>query len=294
VFDVAVVGSVNLDLVATTARLPGPGETVSGTSYAEHAGGKGLNQAIAAARSGARTALVAAVGDDDAGGTLRSLAAGDGVDVAEVRVLDSVATGRALITVDDRAENSIVVVPGANALMRADPLPLARVVIAQLEVPVEQVIAAFRLARARGARTILNPAPAQALPDELVGLCDIVVPNEHEVRLIGGADALIEHGVTAVVTTLGSAGVAVSESVAGTVARWSAPAIDVSPIDTTGAGDAFCGALAARLALGDDLRRAVGYAIAAGALATTVAGAVPSLPHADQVRAIAIAGGQQA
>ncbi len=293
-FDVAVVGSVNLDLVATTARLPGPGETVSGTSYAEHAGGKGLNQAIAAARSGARTALVAAVGDDDAGGTLRSLAAGDGVDVAEVRVLDSVATGRALITVDDRAENSIVVVPGANALMRADPLPLARVVIAQLEVPVEQVIAAFRLARARGARTILNPAPAQALPDELVGLCDIVVPNEHEVRLIGGADALIEHGVTAVVTTLGSAGVAVSESVAGTVARWSAPAIDVSPIDTTGAGDAFCGALAARLALGDDLRRAVGYAIAAGALATTVAGAVPSLPHADQVRAIAIAGGQQA
>ncbi len=291
-FDVAVVGSVNLDLVATTARLPGPGETVSGTSYAEHAGGKGLNQAIAAARSGARTALVAAVGDDAAGGTLRSLAAGEGVDVAEVRVLDSVATGRALITVDERAENSIVVVPGANALMHADPLPVARVVIAQLEVPVEQVIAAFRLARARGARTILNPAPAQALPDELVGLCDIVVPNEHEVHLIGGADALIEHGVTAVVTTLGSAGVAVSESVAGTVARWSAPAIDVSPIDTTGAGDAFCGALAARLALGDDLRRAVGYAIAAGALATTVAGAVPSLPHAEQVRAIA--GGQQA
>jgi ribokinase len=287
VFDVAVVGSVNLDLVATTPRLPGPGETVAGTSYTEHAGGKGLNQAIASARSGARTALVAAVGDDDAGGVLRSLAANDGVDVGEVRVFDGVATGRALITVDDRAENSIVVVPGANALMRADQLPAARIVIAQLEVPVDRVIDAFRLARTRGARTILNPAPAQTLPAELLALCDIVVPNEHEVQLIGGAQALIEHGVAAVVTTLGSAGVAVSELVDGTVIRWNAPAIDVEPVDTTGAGDAFCGALAARLALGDELRRAVRYAIVAGALATTVAGAVASLPRANEVRALA-------
>ena len=116
-FDVAVIGSVNLDLVATTARLPGPGETVAGTGYAEHAGGKGLNQAIAAARSGARVVLVAAVGNDAAGTALRSLAAADGIDVGSIAVLDGVATGRALITVDAHAENSIVVVPGANALM---------------------------------------------------------------------------------------------------------------------------------------------------------------------------------
>ena len=285
-FDVAVVGSVNLDLVATTTRLPAPGETVSGTSYAEHAGGKGLNQAIAAARSGARVALVAAVGDDAAGSLLRSLAADDGIDVTAVSVLGGEATGRALITVDEHAENSIVVVPGANARMRADEAPPARVVIAQLEVPIDQVITAFRHARRQGARTILNPAPAQALPDELVQLCDIVVPNEHEADLVGGAPALLRQGVSAVVTTLGAAGVVVAESVDGVVETWSEPALEVTPVDTTGAGDAFCGALAARLADGSGLRDAVRYAAAAGALATTVAGAVPSLPHAAAVLAI--------
>jgi ribokinase len=286
VFDVAVVGSVNLDLVATTARLPGPGETVSGTSYAEHAGGKGLNQAIAAARSGARVALVAAVGDDDAGRTLRSMAQHDGIDVTAVSVLAGEATGRALITVDQHAENSIVVVPGANALMRADTAPRARVVIAQLEVPIEEVVTAFRQARREGARTILNPAPAQALPDELLQLCDIVVPNEHEADLIGGVTALLQRGVAAVVTTRGAAGAVVTESVDGVVETWSEPAVEVTPVDTTGAGDAFCGALAARLAADDDLHDAVRYAAAAGALATTIAGAVPSLPRADAVRAV--------
>jgi ribokinase len=286
VFDVAVIGSVNLDLVATTARLPAPGETVSGTSYAEHAGGKGLNQAIAAARSGARVALVAAVGDDAAGDTLRSLAAADGIDVTAVSVLAGEATGRALITVDEHAENSIVVVPGANALMRVDSAPRARVVIAQLEIPIDEVIAAFRHARRQGALTILNPAPAQALPQELVQLCDIVVPNEHEADLIGGVPALLDRGVSAVVTTLGAAGVVVTESTQGAVETWSEPAVEVTAIDTTGAGDAFCGALAARLAAGDELRDAVRYAAAAGALATTVAGAVPSLPRSDAVLAI--------
>ena len=281
--DVVVVGSVNLDLVATTERLPGPGETVSGTTYAEHAGGKGLNQAIAAARSGARVALVAAVGDDDAGSMLRSLAADDGIDVTAVAVLAGEATGRALITVDEHAENSIVVVPGANALMRADSAPRARVVIAQLEVPIEEVITALRHARRDGARTILNPAPAQALPDELVQLCDIVVPNEHEADLIGGVSALLQRGVSAVVTTLGAAGVVVTESIDGVVETWGEPAVEVTPVDTTGAGDAFCGALAARLAAGHELRDAVRYAAAAGALATTVTGAVPSLPHADAI-----------
>lgn len=286
-FDVAVIGSVNLDLVATTPRLPGPGETVSATSYAEHAGGKGLNQAIAAARSGARVALVGAVGDDAAGHALRSMAANDGIDVTAVSVVADAATGRALITVDRHAENSIVVVPGANALMRAEPAPAARVVIAQLEVPIDEVITALRRARQAGSRTILNPAPAQPLPEELVALCDIVIPNEHEAALVGGAAALLQQGVSVVVTTLGAAGVEVTELVDGVVTTWTEPSIEVRPVDTTGAGDAFCGALSARLALGDALRDSIRYAAVAGALATTIAGAVPSLPRSDAVLALA-------
>lgn len=286
-FDVAVVGSVNLDLVVTTARLPRPGETVTGTRYAEHAGGKGLNQAVAAARSGASVALVAAVGDDDAGGHLRALAEGEGIDVSSVDVIPGAPTGRALITVDDGAENSIVVVPGANFLVRAHLPSDARVVLAQLEIPVDQVIAAFRAARGRGALTILNPAPAVPLPDELLALCDVVVPNEHELALLDGADALRARGIGTVVTTRGGAGVDVVDG----TGSWTQPAFAVQPIDTTGAGDAFCGVVAARLAIGDDLRTAVRVAAAAGALATTSAGAVPSLPDATAIADLLAASG---
>ena len=287
-FDVAVIGSVNLDLVASTARLPRPGETVAGTAYAEHAGGKGLNQAVAAARSGAVVAMVGAVGDDDAGRRLRSIAEAEGIDVEAIDVIPGSPTGRALITVDADAENSIVVIPGANSHVRADAIPDARVVIAQLEVPVDEVLAAFRSARASGARTILNPAPAQALSDELVALCDIVVPNEHELELIGGVDSLLDRGVGIVVTTRGAGGVTMTVR---TTTERHQPAFAVTAIDTTGAGDAFCGALAARLAAGDELESAVRYAAAAGALATTIDGAVPSLPHAGEVAAfLALAG----
>ncbi len=288
-FDVAVVGSVNLDLVATTHRLPGPGETVAGIGYAEHAGGKGLNQSVAAARSGASVALIAAVGDDDAGRQLRAVAAAEEIDVSTIAVVAG-PTGRALITVDDRAENSIVVVPGANAFVRADALVDARVVVAQLEIPIETVIAAFRAARSRGGRTILNPAPARPLPDELLDVCDVVIPNEHELALIGGSDTLFERGATAVITTMGAAGVSVSERAGAVVEEWIQPAFEVTPVDTTGAGDAFCGALAARLAAGDGLRLAVRYAAAAGALATTTAGAVPSLPHASDIERLVTRG----
>ncbi|MGB7879931.1 MAG: ribokinase [Ilumatobacteraceae bacterium] len=281
-FDVAVVGSVNLDLVTTTHRLPGPGETVAGTGYAEHAGGKGLNQAVAAARSGASVALIAAVGDDDAGRQLRAVAEAEGIDVSAIDVVDA-PTGRALITVDEQAENSIVVVPGANAFVRADAPVDARVVVAQLEIPIETVIAAFRAARNRGGRTILNPAPARTLPVELLEVCDVVVPNEHELARIGGADTLFARGVGTVITTMGAAGVSVREMVDGVTGAWTQPAFEVTPIDTTGAGDAFCGALAARLAAGDGLREAVRYAAAAGALATTMAGAVPSLPSSPDI-----------
>jgi ribokinase len=283
VFDVAVVGSVNLDLVASTPRLPGPGETVIGTAYAEHAGGKGLNQAVAAARSGARVAFVGAVGDDEPGRRLQALAITEGIDVEAIEVISGSPTGRALITVDAKAENSIVVIPGANSLVRADVLPDARVVIAQLEVPIGEVLAAFRSARAGGARTILNPAPAQPLPDELVALCDMIVPNEHELVLIGGVDSLLDRGVGTVVTTRGASGVTTTVRTETSTTERHQPAFAVTPVDTTGAGDAFCGALAARLAAGDELEPAIRYAAAAGALATTIDGAVPSLPHSSDV-----------
>jgi ribokinase len=283
-FDVCVIGSANLDLVARTPRIPGPGETVLGTSYAEHAGGKGLNQAVAASRAGARTAFVGAVGDDAAGALLRSVLAGAAVESRAVRTTHEHATGRALITVSDDAENSIVVVPGANgALTPPDELPPAAVVLAQLEVPVAVVLRAFTLARRAGARTVLNPAPARELPDDLLGLTDVIVPNEHELALLGGPDRQLAAGAGALVVTLGARGARI---IVGGRPERAQPAFSVEAVDTTGAGDAFCGALGARLAAGDDIDAAVRWAAAAGALATTVAGAVPSLPSADAVAAV--------
>ena len=279
-FDVCVVGSANLDLVATAARAPAPGETVLGRAYAEHAGGKGLNQAVAAARSGAATAFVGALGTDDAAARLRDVLEHDGIDHTGVRVVDDLPSGRALITVGDDGENSIVVVAGANGAVVVDSIPPARVVLAQLEIPLDAIIEAFRLAKAAGATTVLNPAPAVELPGELLELTDIAVPNEHEVTLLGGPEHLLERGLTTVIVTLGGDG-----------ARWFSPTgstaippLKVTPVDTTGAGDAFCGAFCARLAACDPIDVALSWATAAGALATTVAGAVPSLPHAAAIR----------
>jgi ribokinase len=278
--DVCVVGSANLDLVATTSRIPGPGETVLGSGYAEHAGGKGLNQAVAASRSGAQVAFVGCLGDDEAGRRMREVLVGDGIDASAVTVSDS-PTGRALILVADDGENSIVVVPGANhALSLPATVPDAGVVLCQLEVPLDQVGLALAAGRRNGATTILNPAPAAPLPADLLAACDVVVPNEHEVELLGGAAALLGAGCRAVVVTRGGAGVDVHT--AGGVAH--CPPFEVDVVDTTGAGDAFCGALAARLAAGDDLQEAVRWAAAAGALATTVVGAVPAQPTADRIR----------
>lgn len=286
--DVVVLGSINLDLVANAPRLPVPGETILGDRYREFAGGKGLNQAVAAARAGASVALVAAVGDDEAGTRLRRVAAEEGIDVSSVQVLADVETGRALITVDAAGENSIVVVPGANArTMPALPSPApAVVVLAQLEVPLAVVVETFVAARAAGSTTVLNPAPAVSLPDELLAVTDIVVPNEHEADRLGGGDALLARGVGAVVVTRGAHGVVVHDG--DTV--WRQPASEVEAVDTTGAGDAFCGVLAARLAAGDPLAEAVRWAAAAGACATTVAGAVASLPTQDRIRSLLDAG----
>jgi ribokinase len=277
---VCVVGSANLDLVATTSRLPAPGETVLGTDYAEHAGGKGLNQAVAAARAGAATTFVGAVGVDDAGRFLLEQLVAAGIDTEVAR--SERPTGRAVITVDDAGENSIVVVAGANADVRVTAIPPADVLLTQLEVPRDAVAAALELARAAGALTVLNPAPAAELAGELLRLVDVLVPNEHELATVGTSDALIAAGVGAVVITLGGAGVRVVTH----DQEWHVAPFPVRPVDTTGAGDAFCGALAARLAAGDPLDIAVRAAAAAGALATTRHGAVPSMPMATEIAAL--------
>lgn len=273
-FDVLVVGSANLDLVATVDRMPGPGETVPGSSYQEYPGGKGLNQAVAAARAGARTAFVGAVGRDAAGDVLLDVMDGDDIDTDGVEQVDA-PSGRALIAVSSSGENLIVVVAGANDTVHATDTPEAAVVLSQLEVPLAAIERAFRAARERGALTVLNPAPVKDLPDSVLALCDVLTPNEHEVELLGGVDRLRSFGARAVVVTRGSAGADLHTAEGVT----HVDAFPVTPVDTTGAGDCFSGALCARLAAGDSFRDAMRFAAAAAALSTTSAGAVPSLPR---------------
>ncbi|MGA0035140.1 MAG: ribokinase [Ilumatobacteraceae bacterium] len=280
---VIVVGSANLDLVATTERHPLPGETLTGTEYSEYPGGKGLNQAVASSRSGSPTSFICALGADDAGRFLHTVAINDGIDLSGARISETTSTGRALIVVDEHGENTIIVIPGSNAeCPPALNIDSSDVVLAQLEVPISTVIDSFTAARAAGARTILNPAPATALDRSLLALCDIVVPNEHEVELLGGVAALQRFGVEIVIVTRGSQGIDVHQGGATT----SLPSFTVNPVDTTGAGDAFCGTLAASLAAGCELNEACQRALAAGALATTKHGAVPSLPFRADIEAL--------
>lgn len=285
--DVVVVGSANLDLVATVERLPRPGETVIGTSYAEHPGGKGLNQAVAARRAGATTALVTSLGSDAAGDLLHRVMTDE--DLVPLVHESTHPTGRALIEVDESAENSIVVIPGANGDLglseidrHRDLLSTARVVLCQLEVPMVAVETALAIAKAGGAVTVLNPAPAAELTRSILELCDVVMPNQHEIGLLGGVDELLATGVRAVVLTLGARGLRVVTA----DDRLDVPPFAVRAVDTTGAGDAACGALAAALARGLDLPAAAREAAAAGALAATRQGAVPSLPTRVEIEAL--------
>ena len=288
-FDVVVVGSANMDLVARVVRLPHPGETVSAHDYFEACGGKGANQAIAAARAGARTAFIGAVGSDAAGDTLRAAFVHDAVDVSLLATVRE-PTGRALIGVSDDAENLIIVVPGANHALSVDHIDAAaallanaKVVLVQLEVRLAVVQRAVELA-GHDTIVVLNPAPASELPDDVLRHVDVITPNEHEVALLGGAAALVARGVANVVVTQGARGALL-------VTRDGETRIEpfaVTPVDTTGAGDAFCGVLSARLAVAGglaELALALRAAAVGGALATQTAGAVPSLPAWSQVAA---------
>ena len=281
---VVVVGSINLDTTLDVARLPDAGETVLATHLRTAVGGKGANQAAAAALHGAPTAFVGAVGDDDAGHALLTALRGCGVDVGACRTVTGVPSGQALITVDAAGTNTIVVAAGANdALTPADTAAVAdaAVVLVQLEIPDATVRAALAAGRDAGATTILNPAPARALDATLLGLCDIVVPNEHEAAVLTG-ERSPERAAAALGTATGATVVVTCGSRGAWV--WRRGALDalapfaVEAIDTVAAGDAFCGVLAAALAEGHPFDAALRRAAAAGALATTVAGALPSLP----------------
>ncbi len=266
---VVVLGSLNIDLVTRVERHPRPGETLLGEGLRSLAGGKGANQAVAAAAAGAQVAMVGAVGDDAGGAAYLDRLRARGIDTSGVRVVPGEPSGHALIAVDDAGENSIIVIPGANAHVPADPalvagLGLGDVLLMQLEVPLPSVVAAARAARAAGARVVINTAPYAALPADVVALADPLVANEHEARLLADAGAV----PTSLLVTFGAAGAAWDGVSAPGVA---VPAEDV--LDTTGAGDAFCGALAAALAAGSDRDAALAAALAAGADAVRHAGA---------------------
>ena len=293
-FDVVVVGSVNQDLTVFTSRHPHPGETVLGRSHRWGGGGKGANQAVAASRLGARTAFVGCTGGDEPGQALIEELKAEKIDVSCVRVDPSTPTGLAVVTVDDQAENSIVVSPGAN--MRVTPQHVsqctptiedAAVVLAQFEIPVESVLEAALIA---DGIFCLNPAPAAAVPKELMEHVDVLIPNRAELAALSStaptmsrreiieAARLIE-GPRSVVVTLGSEGAMIIRN--GEVTE--VPPAEVDPVDTTGAGDAFCGALAGALAQGDELEEAVRWATLAGGLATTRAGARDAIPTKEEM-----------
>ncbi|WP_324650128.1 ribokinase [Georgenia sp. H159] len=292
---VVVVGSANVDLVVPVPRHPAGGETILGGDLTRHAGGKGANQAVAAARAGgAETTFIGAVGRDESGDLLLASLDGAGVRTDLVARVPG-ATGTALISVSTDGENTIIVAPGANSLVevggaQAERLAEADVVLAQLEVPLD-VITAAAAARRPGALFVLNAAPSRELPPEVWDAVDVLVVNEHEAADLAGrqdepaalAADLLAH-VGAVVVTLGAQGSLVAERDRDPV---TVAAFPVEPVDTTGAGDTYCGVLAAALARGAGLPAAARLAAAAGALATTAAGAQEAVPTAAAVAALA-------
>lgn len=283
---IAVLGSTNMDLVAYVPKAPRLGETVTGTAFRTVPGGKGANQAVAAARLGGSVVMIGAVGADEFGVRLRSALAAAGVGTDGLRTVEG-PSGTAHITVDDEGGNSIVVIPGANArvtgLEAGDDgrIAAADALLLQLELPLEAVLAGALAARAHGVRTVLTPAPARPLPAELLAATDLLVPNEHEAAALTGltdphraAAALLDE-VPEVVVTLGAAGVLYA---ARGRAPLTVPAPRVRAVDTTAAGDTFVGALAVALGEGRPMPDALRWASAAAALSVQRPGAQDSMP----------------
>lgn len=295
--DIVVVGSLNVDLVVRSPRFPKPGETIRGDDLATIPGGKGANQAVAAARLGGQVAMLGCVGADAFGSMLIENLKQNHVDTRRVLRDGSAATGTAIIVVDANGENSIILSPGANGKIKKgdiEPAVLqgARVLLLQFEIPMEAVVHAARLAKERRVKVIVNPAPAHDMPDELLKCADYLLPNETELALLTGKDtkdkasleaaaqSLVKRGAKNVIVTLGARGALITTR----LSKKYVPTYKVKPVDTTGAGDAFIGGLAFALVRRQSLQDAVQYGCACGALATTKFGAQPSLPTADEVR----------
>ena len=282
-----VIGSLNVDLVVAADRLPRPGETVLGGRISTHDGGKGANQAVAAARMGAQVSMIGAAGTDAHGDRAVASLDAEGIDTTRIRRLDAEATGVAIIAVGPRGENQIVVAPGANALLELDDddralIGAADVVLTGHEIPATATIDALRTAHAAGVTAILNPAPARALPSEILSLGPILTPNEHELVVAIGNDvtdtALDELAARhngPIIVTQGPAGALLAE---GQRRDRFAGRLAPQVVDTTGAGDTFCGVLAAWLAEGRSLGEAIEAANAAGALSVAAVGARAGMP----------------
>ncbi|HEY3280937.1 MAG TPA: ribokinase [Armatimonadota bacterium] len=295
---IVVVGSANTDLVVKVPQIPGPGETVLGGDLVRASGGKGANQAVAAARLGAEVWLVGKLGQDDFGATYLEGLRREGIHTEFVTVSDSHPSGVALIYVDERGENSIAVAAGANLAITQDDVEAAREVIAgadclltQLEVPVPAVKHALRTAKSAGVLTILNPAPAPTcrLEQSMLADVDILTPNRHEAATLSGGQGdtvglamrLLEMGVGVVLITLGADGAfAVTPK-----EMTSMPALTVEPVDSTGAGDCFNGALAHAISTGVTFQEAIRFASSAAAFSVTRLGAQPSFPTAAELQA---------
>lgn len=290
---VLVAGSANLDFVVRAAHIPAPGETVLGRDFSTHPGGKGANQAVACARAGgAPTQMLLALGDDAFAAPLEASLRGAGVELLLQRG-HGLPTGAAFITVSDEGENAIAVAPGANLALRAEHLPPQAgidVLLLQLESPLAAVAAWAAAARAAGVAVMLNAAPAQALPAPLLAALDVLIVNEGELAAIGGAEGTLDErlqrmraaGVAAVVVTLGARG-CVALTAAG---RFEQPGFAVEVVDSTGAGDTFCGVLAAARARRAPWPEALREASAAAALACTRLGAQSAIPSAAEVEAL--------
>ncbi len=295
---ITVVGSYATGLTMRVERLPSPGETVLGAGYRVDYGGKGSNQAVGCARLGARVNFVARIGKDTFGDMALGLYRGEGVDVAQVTQSADAPTGVGFIIVDANGNNCITIDPGANDLLTAADISRSEaafdapaIVLTQLEIPVVAAEAAMASGRARGALTILNPAPVRPLPGSILQSVDILTPNQSEARVLAERSAeeaidpeevardLIRRGAKQVVMTLGEKGALI---VTPSSSR-NVPALRMKVVDTTGAGDAFNAGLAVALAYGSDLDVAVQFAVAASGLAVTKEGVIPSLPHRDEV-----------
>ncbi|MDR7417898.1 MAG: ribokinase [Armatimonadota bacterium] len=303
---ITVVGSLNADLVISAPRLPAEGETILGGVLATFSGGKGANQAVAAARLGAEVVMVGRVGNDAFGGRVRTGLRAEGIDVSLIRADEEAPSGVALITVDPAGRNTIVVASGANGRVSAADVADARnamtssqIVLLQLEIPLDAVIAAAREARRSACRVILDPAPAQPLPDDLYHGVSVITPNETEAQALTGISVQDERGAAAAaarfldlgcetaVIKLGARGALVATGAGLTLIS----PVPVEPVDTTAAGDAFAAALAVALAEGRNLPAAARFANVAGAFAVTRRGAQPSMPTRSEVEALARASG---